>query len=866
MAKFTPDGCSIDFILYLRTELDPCNIRFDLVRDIDNNVTIPDSVISLTSDKHILFDKSPVVISDSTIKILSDEMGIFASNYVATTDSIIAIVSDDSPLYIQVAKPIRISNSVIKIQSDETEFYNFSAIENKESVIKISSDAAELWVPPSVVIPDSIIKIDTPESYIFPLPSVIPYESNILIAGNASVKNPSANDLPTTINTSVAGGDGASFPWHNDLPETALIYTFPWDESEEIIKREHIVFAKTYTTDIHYHIVWRSIPEKKRVTDIAYQDFKKHCDFYDTIPWGSYKHHWDIKIDFSWGTSYPMDLHLVIPWLYPEAKDIKSSIPWGNFIQTDYNFTVKWLSYIEHYVNVRYDIVWGPVDWSDICCVRYYPPPACFPIVFNMKETAIPDVCKDVILSIGPRYSTSLSAYCPYQHRHSGRRDPFEHLRPIKDYILKPREEYDMINTVTVQILPLNSDIPPLEVATINISTDKDSFLWSFSMTIIKDDFSRNFLDLIKPRIVEGELAYTDVLISINQNFWVCRVEGFSESRTFGKDTWQITGRSPSMELGSPQNQKFNYTYVNPTDNRTSGAQIIEDVLKGTMLGIDNTGWVPVFDRYGTAVHTGFNPSGADDWGFKNNTVTWQDNTQIEAIKALTDSIGAFIITEPNSIGAGLPIDQQAENHKILYIRPKYNYPPWHWNSSSSHWGNIWGSRENGADIPGNKMVSTELAMEVSRSNESKADYNAVMVMGTLELQEANGASSGFPVVEVYRKGVGENFRVYAPDIVDEKLQTAPACSEIGRMTLCETGFWLKHTIKLYSLRYPNSTDETIPALCWPGDFIQVQEHNRKGKTEKKWYGDVEAVQVDVAVNNGAVYVTQTLGINEYVG
>ena len=77
MAKFTPDGCSIDFILYLRTELDPCNIRFDLVRGIDNNVTIPDSVISLTSDKHILFDKSPVVTSDSTIKILSDEMGIF---------------------------------------------------------------------------------------------------------------------------------------------------------------------------------------------------------------------------------------------------------------------------------------------------------------------------------------------------------------------------------------------------------------------------------------------------------------------------------------------------------------------------------------------------------------------------------------------------------------------------------------------------------------------------------------------------------------------------------------------------------------------------------------------------------------------
>lgn len=862
MAKFTPDGCSIEFILYLRTELDPCNIRFDLVRDIDNNVTIPDSIISLVSDKHTVFDKSPVVTSDSTVKVISDEMGIFAANYVATTDSIISVTSDNSQLYVIEAKPISIFDSVIKVHSDDTEFYNFSAIDNADSVIRIVSDQAVLWVPPSVVTTDSIIKIDTPGSYIFPLPSVIPYESNILIAGYANVKNPSASDLPTAVNTSVAGGDGASIPWRNDLPETTLEYTFSWDETEEIVIRASIDFAKSYMTDIGCVLRWNDIPHKKCVTDIAWQDFTKLCDFYDTIPWGSYEHQWNTRIDMSWGTTYQADLHLVIPWLYPNWVDTKTTIPWGSFIQTDYIFDVKWLSSTEDsYVNVTYNIVWGPVDWSDICCVKYYPPPACFPIVFNMRETAIPDVCKDVILSIGPRYDTSLSAYCPYQHRHSGRRDPFEYLRPIKDYILKPREEYDMINTVTVQMLPLNTDIPPIEVSTINISTDKDSFLWSFSMTIGKDDFSQSFLDMIKPRIVEGELVYTDVLITINQNFWVCRVEGFSESRTFGKDTWQVTGRSPSMELGSPQNQKFNYTYTNPSNNMTSGAQIIEEILKGTVIGIDDTGWIPVFDRYGSSVHTGFNPSGADDWGFKNNTVTWQDATQIEAVKALTDSIGAFIITEPNSIGAGLPLDQQGENFKKLYIRPRYNYPPWHWNSASTYWSNIWGSRENGTDIPGNKMISTELSMEVSRNNESKADYNAVMIMGTLDLQ-----NSGFPVVELYRKGVGEEFRVYAPDIVDEKLQTAPACTEIGRMTLCETGFWLKHTLKMYSLKYPNSSDDTIPPLCWPGDFVQVQEHNRRGKVEKKWYGDVEAVQVDVAVNNGAIYVTQTLGINEYVG
>ena len=290
-----------------------------------------------------------------------------------------------------------------------------------------------------------------------------------------------------------------------------------------------------------------------------------------------------------------------------------------------------------------------------------------------------------------------------------------------------------------------------------------------------------------------------------------------------------------------------------------------EEILQGVRIGNDNSGWVPVFDRYGDKVHTGFNPSGADEWGFRNNSLSWQDVTQIEAVTALTESIGAFIITEPNSIGAGLPPEEQQQNHKKLYIRPKYNYPPWHWNASSIHWQDIWGKDSQGKQIPGNKLISTELAMDVGRSNENKADYNAVMVMGTLENQ-GDGTGTGFPVVELYRKGVGQGFRVYAPDIVDEKLQSAPACIEAGRPTLCETGFWLKHTLKMYSIRYPSSTDETLPPLCWPGDFVQVQEHSRVGKREKIWYGDVEAVQVDVAVNNNAVYVTQTLGINEYVG
>lgn len=900
MAKFTQDGCNVEFIVTLRNPFDPCNVLFDLIRDISNNVVISDSVISVISDQHTVFDKSPVVTSDSIILVSSDGLTLFSTNAIQAEDSVVKITSDTSTIESYdsdgigvktssivissgvseieqiTAYSIIIEDSVIKLVSDSISFQNFSGIDIEDSIVKIISDESSLWAAPSVITNDSIIKILSENSPIKLWPSVITSESNILIAGYSSVKNPSPSDLPTAINTSVAGGDGGSISWNAIVPEVDISYVFPWNETTEIRKIEQFIYSTVEEADVSYSIDWKQIPELRTVTQMWWGDYVLHQDLKTTMPWRVFEvqnpedltecHSFQIHYSFPWQRAKEYSTEIDIPWYYPDYKDVTFSIPWGSLTPTDQLYYIKWL--YPDYVDVHYEIVWGPVDWTNICCQKYWRPPPCTTLVFNTTEPALKGYCRDIVLSIGPSgYNNNLGIFCPYKHSHSGRRDPFEHLREIEEYILKPKVEYDMINTVTVQVLPLNSDIPPVQVSTININTDKDSYLWSFSLTVMKDDFSENFLDMIKPKVIDDEIVYTDILININQNFWVCRVEGFSESRTFGKDSWSVTGRSPSMELGSPQNQKFTYTYNDPNEAKSSGAQIIEEILKGARLGISDTGWKPVFDRYEQRiVHTGFNPAGVDDWGFVNNTVTWQDVTQIEAIKSLTDSIGAFIITEPNSIGAGLDPQAAAAHHRNLYIRPRYNYPPWHWNVSSRYWGHIWGKDSQGEMLPGNKMISTELAMEVGRNNENNADYNAVMVMGTLDIQGENGVKIGFPVLEVYRSGVGEEFRVYAPDIVDEKLQTTPACFEAGRMALCNTGFWMKHTLKMYSLAYPNSEDKTIPPLCWPGDFVQVQEHNRIGRVEKIWYGDVEAVQVAVAVNNNAVYVTQTLGINEYVG
>ena len=835
MGKFTQDGCDIRFnISALLRTLDPCNILIDLVGGTTNNIR--------------------------------------------TNDSVILVSSDGSEVYVEVDGIIS-DDSIIKCISGSTEYQCFIPVDlpYRDLRVLISSSTSTIGVIRNTVVlsQDTIFKIQSEDNGFRILPSVRISNSSIAVRGKSTIKSPSASDLPSKIHTGDIGGGGVSQVWRNDLPSSENAHIVNWGFARNIVAEPQIKYTGKECADQYYQVCWVTLPTHARSTYIGWQDFIKKYNLFSDIPWRVFEvegpngvHLIDASVQILWDEVENTDIDITVPWYIPGAKDVSVYVPWGDFTQVDFVFEVDWLS--PDYRDVTYSIVWGPVDWSKICCVKYFPPKACSLITFDTKEPAVKDVCQGIVLSVGPKYDKAISKYCPYRHVHSGVRDPFDHLEELKDYILEPREEYDMINTVTVQVLPLNSDLPPVEVYTIDINTDKSSYLWSFSMTVGKDESSKSFLDMVKPRVVNNNIVYTDVLININQNFWVCRVEGYTESRTFGKDTWQINGRSPSMELGSPQNKKFTYTYNNPDNDKTAGAQIIEEMLQGIRLGIDNSGWEPVFDRYGDKIHTGFNPSGADDWGFRNNSLSWQNVTQIEAITSLTESIGAFIITEPNSIGAGLPPDvlnSGQQNFKKLYIRPKYNYPPWHWKETSDHWSYIFGRDNQGKWLPGNKLISTELSMDVGRSNENKADYNAVMVMGTLESQNyENENGNGFPVVELYRSGVGPEFRVYAPDIVDEKLQSAPACIEAGRAILCETGFWLKHTLKMYSLKYPNSTDDTLPPLCWPGDFVQVQEHNRIGKREKIWHGDVEAVQVSVAVNNGAVYVTQTLGINEYVG
>ena len=537
-----------------------------------------------------------------------------------------------------------------------------------------------------------------------------------------------------------------------------------------------------------------------------------------------------------WDSFFYRDWIYDVKWRAPGPKDIEKKMSWDTLNPLSDSLVVNWRQ--PGPKDKRMIVPWGPVEYFAYCQTHYYPPDNG---VVNFKsepfDSKLAGICMSIVFDVEGLNS---DPRCPYDHKKSGSRDPYNHGIDVDiyyPYYPPEKEQYYMLNTVLVKRLPDNI---PIEVTSISIKYDKQSWLWSFSLTIGKD--KHEYLDLIKPNPLNSNI-FTDIEIYINGWKWICRVESWDESRVFAKDSWRISGRSPSMELGYPQNVKTSYIY-NPSNgaSSTAGGQIIDDILEGTMLGVPDTGWSIDWDAYiGTnEIHTGFDPNDASFWGIKDGSFSWTDKTQIEVIKSLTESIGAFIITNPYCTGTG----------KKLIIRPKYDQPPWYWNTANQYRPVI------------DHYINTSYAPEVGRNYSQLATYNSVYVMGqhSTEAQKTN-TTEGIVVVEVYRDGVGPGNRVYSEDIVNPYLYNWQAALELGRMTLCETGEWLNHKLRLFSLAEYTDATPKISRLILPGDFVQVSEKNTT------WCGMASSTEVTANVVNGSAFaVYQNIEVQQYIG
>ena len=99
-------------------------------------------------------------------------------------------------------------------------------------------------------------------------------------------------------------------------------------------------------------------------------------------------------------------------------------------------------------------------------------------------------------------------------------------------------KSYIMLNTVIASV-----DGTPLELLSASLTTDMNSFCWQGNISLYPDDFAKINMDGRTPG-TEAEITLT-----INGEAWVFIAEDYSDSRSFGKKTYTVKGRSKTAKL-----------------------------------------------------------------------------------------------------------------------------------------------------------------------------------------------------------------------------------------------------------------------------------------------------------------------------
>ncbi len=640
-----------------------------------------------------------------------------------------------------------IISSDIVIQNKFEKSVVIIPIDIKSTNIAIQNKFQKSFIDPVTILKSSDLKISLglQKSVYEEVRFIISSDTEIVLDfGKSKIGGGQPNDLPSGIRPDYSIKYGSPVVTNSELKS-------PYNEAIKRDVRGKIVFgtqnkinrevssdyiSKLTYDDLTYKILFGTLKGFiDSSTELKYEKLLNFDDLISKIPWEAFK---------------GMERSVVSKFLYPPIKDIKKKIPWGSFLSEDVMSQIpyKLPDILEKHHRVR----WGQYWWSLLCEKLYYPPSSTDKIPLSFKEdmSSYKGSCKDLLLYFG----YAQSQFCPFTSLHTGTRDDYT-LGTLTDIIpATPKlKVYYMMNTLFVQRLPDNA---PIEVSSVSMSIDTDSWLWSFSLNIV----SRSYLDLIKPQ--SG--TFIDIAINCNGWVWICKVESWQETISFGKKSWVVTGRSPSVELSAPYS--LSQTYTNDSDK--SAPSIVTDILQGS-------GWS--FDWNATDY---YNP--VTDWTIPANVFNAADVTPVKAIQAILEAVGAYIQT---------PSDTNTD--KTLYFKPRYEKQPWLWSQQTP-----------------DKIFNTSVFLEIGRSYMSFPDLNTVLVSG----QQAG------VIVDATIDGTAGDKQ--APTFTNSLIVTQKVGTEKARQLLAPIKNWIKHTVKVFSL----ATAGNEPSLTLPGTMLKVIEED----------------------------------------
>lgn len=229
--------------------------------------------------------------------------------------------------------------------------------------------------------------------------------------------------------------------------------------------------------------------------------------------------------------------------------------------------------------------------------------------------------------------STTLNLRCSYR----GRSDNFYlNLAVNRCYTKKSidsRSVYIVLNEITVDRYFDGQIIKPTSVS---MSTDRDSWCWSFSMQVSADQaqhltFPDNKLPLIR--------------VVLNNKLFVFLVESKKRSRGFGQTDFTYTGRSITALLDSPHASKRTHTQP----GAMTSVQLVEEELARVPDANILLDWVNLVSSNG--------------WLLPEGALSYSNLTPMEAIKEIVKPVGGAIVSDP-----ALP---------MIHIKPRTPYGYW---------------------------------------------------------------------------------------------------------------------------------------------------------------------------------------------
>nr|WP_314523072.1 hypothetical protein [uncultured Acinetobacter sp.] len=231
---------------------------------------------------------------------------------------------------------------------------------------------------------------------------------------------------------------------------------------------------------------------------------------------------------------------------------------------------------------------------------------------------------------------------------------------------LAPVDWWYIVNEIKVTRLDNGQEI---KIYSGDYSTDRSSWSWSYNLSI-------PFYEKSKTEPINGKPVILKIMINGNEHRML--LENISRSRQFGKETYKLSGRSPTALLDAPYAPTRSFTQ----ENERSSVQLVQAEL----------------DRVNSDLVLNWDLIDALGWILPPESLSYSNLTPIAAIKLIVEAAGGFIYSEPAS--------------NTLTIKPRYK---------KTWWDSI-------AIDDYDRLVPQSVVTDQSTNYEPYPDYNCVFL------------------------------------------------------------------------------------------------------------------------------------------